>query len=128
VRPGGADGCPSPHLFIYAGIAAVGVGVQLTLESTFPGADAATSDGARLVLCAGAALRLAALRLAALAFIAWTTSSLRDRGVRARLLAAASVVAVAAIESAAMLPAPVVAAGVLAIVVGLTAWQERSSD
>lgn len=80
----------------------------------------AVGDGARRVLCAGAAVLLAAM-----AFIALTTTSLRDAGVRARLLATTGVLGLGALGALVALPAAVVATGVFGILAGHTIWQER---
>jgi hypothetical protein len=105
---------------VYAAIAAIGVGVALAMESTLPEIKASYVDGARLVLCAGAAALFAAM-----AFIAWTTASLRDPGVLARAGMAAAAVLLWIVAAAVPLPPPVVAAVLLAMVAGLTAWEGR---
>jgi low temperature requirement protein LtrA len=108
------------HLFVYAGIAAVGVGVQLAIESVAPDGDAEAGTGATLVLTAGAATLLAAL-----SFIAWTTADTRDAGVRVRVAATAGLVVLGAIVLALALPAAVMVGGVLVTIGTVTAWQER---
>lgn len=108
------------HLFIYAGIAAMGVGVQLVLESVAQGAETEVIAGGRLVLTAGAATFLGAM-----AFITSTAAPATDPRVRER--AAAAILVVVAGVAAAFLgvgPAAVLAVA-LAAIAGLTVLQER---
>jgi low temperature requirement protein LtrA len=107
------------HLFVYAGIAAVGVGVLLTIESTYPGQGADLADGARLTLGLGSTLLLAAL-----AFIAWTTSGSSDPVVRMRLVAAAGVVGLMLAAGALGLPPLASTAATAVAVAGLTVAEE----
>lgn len=108
------------HLFIYAGIAALGVGVQLVLESVAEGAAAKLADGARLVLTVAGVTFLAAM-----AFIAATAALTGDPRVRERIAGAGTVLVVGIGVIATGSPPVLLLAVVLAVVVGLTVLQER---
>lgn len=108
------------HLLIYAGIAAVGVGIQLALEGADyvtemalaagppVGEEGGLKVGARVVLGGGAALYLAAI-----SFIHWVNRhSLDDRVVFARLLTAAALILLVASGSSL---APTLFAGLVAL-------------
>lgn len=108
------------HLFIYAGIAAMGVGVQLVIESVAEGASTKVVEGARLVLAIAAATFLAAM-----AFIAATAAPAADPRVRERAAGGAVVVGAGVVAAALALPPATLLVAVLATVVLLTVLQER---
>lgn len=111
------------HLFIYAGIAAMGVGVQLVLESLAEGASTKILDGARLVLTVAGATFLAAM-----AFIAATAAPATDPRVRERVAGAVLVGAAGIVAMVAGLPPAGLLLVVLGTVVGLTVLQERRTS
>jgi low temperature requirement protein LtrA len=108
------------HLFIYAGIAGMGVGVQLVVESVADGAAPAVAEGARLVLTAAAATFLAAM-----AFIAATAAPATDPRVRERAAGALMVGLVGVLAMVGGLTPAVLLITALGTVVTLTVLQER---
>ena len=122
------------HLLIYAGIAAAGVGIQLTIEGADYVAEMALAAdppigeegglkvGARAILGGGTALYLAAI-----SFIHWVNRhSLDDRVVFARLGVAAALILLVALGSPL---APTLFAGLVALaMLSLTVFETLYAD
>jgi low temperature requirement protein LtrA len=84
------------HLLVYAGIAAVGIGIEFAIEGAAGAGDHVVwTDGTRAILAGGAAVYLLAI-----SFIRFVTRhDLRDSALVARLVMAAALLGLAALGS-----------------------------
>lgn len=124
------------HLFVYAGIAAFGVGVQLAIEAAGAEAQgayllaaagpAAASDGLgladRMVLCGGVALFLVSI-----AFIDRVNRGTLDARIVSARFAAAAVILTLALAGALLSP-PVFVAAVALSILALTVYEEALGE